>query len=369
MNTTDMVKSHTGDAGNGAMAAALTKAVAVPAKKKVAVPTVATDPNGNLPDLSASPALSEAEIEKAAEAAARKKVWAEQAGGALRGLKDRKEKICAIPGWELEASLAKEVAALTAKIKEIETAGDENLHRHVGFSAFLNDIRAVEAPEQMDAVVGRITDEKVNDNGTTRYQAARKDEVHRLKSAGMLPQGAFCWREQWYLPYEPFDGEVKSSAQKAVEAEVTKAIRRLWDVKKKANRKKSEELRSLPANNDLSGILDNVAGLYRVECAPVRDKKNPKKVIRHGGVAIVRLSDRGKKGNSFFLIEPIDGAGCFDWLVGERGWWLSVPNAIFCKVSEKTPSDVRDKALRLASALNKVLFPLWKARKEAGAGE
>jgi DNA-directed RNA polymerase subunit E'/Rpb7 len=394
MNTkTDTVVSitkHRKDTGNGSLASALVEAVEEPEVESTQ-PTLSSKESisEGLPDLSGGvPSLSEEELEAAAEEARKKKEWVEQAAAMKQAALEERSKICSTEGWELVPFLVKKEAELTAKIRQIDAAGDENIHKHLVFAEFLNTIRAVEFRDQMNEVVKHLVVLEADDNGATRYCVASSGEVQRLKSSGMFPETAFFWDEKWHLPYEPSEGEEKKRGQIAVEKEVRKAIRRLEMRSSKQKKKeivaKMERLRQMDANDDLSGILDGVLGLYRVEVEPVCDTRNKKRIIHHGGIAISRLLNRGRNGADVFVIEPVDGAGCFHWLSGEEGWWISVSSAIFAKApwaprQNDTEEDVqkreerfafiseekKDKALRFARVLNKNgLFQAWKDRKD-----
>jgi hypothetical protein len=335
-------------------------------------PILALTNSGNKDDLpeipEEIPMLSEEDLQKAAEKARKNKKWAEQAGSLLSKLKKEKEKICSIEGWETEPSLVKQEKIISSRIKEIEETGDENLQGHVKFSEFLNFIRKVETPEQMEEMASRLVVDEVNDSGATRYHISNKAEVHRLKSAGKLSDSAFLLNGRWYLPYQPPAGEKKSSGQVAVEREVSKAKRRVSWCKKKKIIKKTDELKLISAENDIELMLDGVEGLYRLFADPIRDRKNDKKIIRYGGIGIVRLTNRGNDKKPFFVVEPVDGAGCFHYLSGARGWFVSLyPQAVFAKGLDKIPPKyAMDKVIELARELNRRLFPLWKDRKEAG---
>ncbi|GMQ95009.1 MAG: hypothetical protein BMS9Abin13_119 [Patescibacteria group bacterium] len=323
-----------------------------------------------LPDLpDEAPSLSSEELEEAAQKAQETKSWAEKAGERLLDLKKEQRRIHAVEGWDLVRKLAERDALLSERIKEIEEAGDENLSRHVEYSEFLNFIREVETPEQIKKVLRRLLDESVNEDGVTRVRDIHKEEAHRLKSAnkGRLPRGYFYVEGQCYAFYSPSEGQEKSSGQKALEAEFTKALRRVSLQKKRKIRKKTEELRALTdVSDDLDGMIDKddpQEGLYRIFKEPVKEGK---RVIRHGGVGIVRLVLKERGDRSFAIIEAVDGTGCFHFLSGQEGkLWASVPNAIFGKVPENLPSDVCENVLRFTRALNKHLFPIWKAQKES----
>lgn len=376
-NDTDVVEfiaNHSNDDHNGTFAGVMAKAVN--AKAESSAKNAHEHVNGSLPDIVEVEPLSEEEIACAAEEAKKKKEWVEQAGAMLLKLKEERDSIQSIDGWDLLPKLVSRVNKLTSMIEELESAGDENIHRHLEFSEFLNFIREVKTEHQMDYVVKRLVSESVNTDGATRYRAVSKDEVHRRRSSGTYPKFAFFWKGSCYFPYEPASDEMKSDGQKAVEYEVMKAILRLSLKKKKGIMKKTEALRSMDASSDLSGMLKGVVGLYLIEAEPIRDNDNKKKIVRHGGVAVVRLCDNKR-------IEPVDGAGCFHWLSGEDGkWWISVGNAILGKVpwdprKDETaedrarrvekwafmPYEHKDKARRLARVLHNILHPIHVKQK------
>jgi len=386
-DTAKMVNIHADNSKNGNVGYALAQAVEMLPKErekgKKMSDKVKSKPIANpttLPILDEEVStLTESEIEEATIEATMKKEWAEKAGERLYKLKRERQRIYSTPGWDIVPGLVKLEANITANITKIEDACDDALRSHVDFSEFLNFIRGVERQEHMAKVVKYLIADVANNFGETRYRIATNSEVKRLKSVGKFPKTAFFWSDKCYLPYGLDDNEKKSSGQIAIEREVMKAIRLL-------SRKKSDELYAMDANDDLSGILDGVPGLYRIQQDSDRDEKGKKKSVRYSGVAIVRLSDRGKGGSSFFVIEPVDGAGSLRWLCTEKGkWWLSVSSAIFAKVPWQSHSDEteeeaiaredkwafisqknKNNALHLARVLNKGLFPIWKEREESG---
>jgi len=366
-----MVEGHSEDKSNGILGLKLVEAVdSTNTKEKVSVnhksSVVSAD---DLPDVSGEVhLLSDEDLAKATEEASKKKKWAETAGASRAIAIKRLADIRSIEAWDTVKELVEEEAALVARVEEIDSIGDENLRHHVEFSEFLNFIRKVDTNEQLCVVAERLLSERAFENGSTRARAVSKGEVRRAKAANgnKLPHGFFYVGDKCIKFKELEEGQEESSGQYAVNREFEKAIKRLSKIKKKEIIKKQENLQKMDEVSDnLEDIFDGKPGLYRFSREAFHDKK--KNVNCHSGVAIVRLVKRGKEGNKSYIIEPVDGAGCFHWLSDKKGWSVTLTQAIFAQVHrDKVPSDVYKNVHSLAIALNKHLFPIYLERKKAG---
>ena len=183
----------------------------------------------------------------------------------------------------------------------------------------------------------------MNESGEPRYRFVKADEVHKMKSAGQLPQGTHFFEGACYLPYEPREGEIKSGGQRRVESLVGAMMYRVKKSKEKTVHAKARALcadasyirvfpiDALSAKELLqegkyllevperrqNGSNTGVRGLVAVQIATVTPKARPsREADSHNKKKSGKPTDE-KPRTPFSSIRFMDGTGSVDGLVGK----------------------------------------------------
>jgi len=312
-----------------------------------------------LPKISDVTELSADELAAAAHAAQKRKEWAEKVGPQLINLDRGVREILATPNWEFSELLVsqknrfeQERGKLLSFLNRPENA---ELRKHVSFSRLVATIRSLTGDQESLELVERSVIPELLATG--RYTALSSADVHRWRSAhaGKLPRGAFRFNGKVYFPYQPQDGQEKSSAQHLLEHELVKARRRLPD-EREAKRRKLKELPGIRLNEG-EAFLQRSVGVYGfdIPARKVRGRKLP------GGFVVVRVAPV-RKGASFYVIRPVDGTGRASYVGKEagKGWYLTSLSPRKVSENEHLPRE----AELLARDLNDALAPVYAERKK-----
>lgn len=303
-------------------------------------------------DLLEIPVMSNEEVERLAKAAAdRREFIIKGSNEALPAIEAEIARLTGIDAWDDSALIVARVNALQDQRKKIlERIGDPG---RVKFAQFIAQIQTVETFAQFKMVLDRLVTESTDEAGNTRYHKAsvEKARVAKVRNADKLPMGWFSVNGVTYAPFEPPEGEPKSSGQKLVESMVVKAIRKCQkEFHKKAKAYTAVLLENPHVKWELSAelkknIAEVTAGLYGHQFAEKgKDGRN--------GVLLVRIA-RGKKE---LVVEPWDGSGDFIRFTDLRVAF-AVPFEMARRgvIPEHFPEEHAGMARRMVSLLNEIV--------------
>lgn len=264
---------------------------------------------------------------------------------ALPAIEAEIDRLTAPDGWE-------DVPAIAEAVKRLRAQQSELLAKigpaRAEFARLVALVQSVQTFAEFTPVIERLTSEKTDENGSTRYHQASFEEVKSARNGGAkLPLGWFQANGKTYAPFVPPAGEPKSSAQKCIEAETVKAATRCRKYHAKIAHERTQVLLAdenikWTLGDELVKEGDHVTGLYGHKFEGSRE-----------GCLVVRFS-RIKGGDA--TVEPWDGSGDFIRFSELRvKFGLPIKLARRGMVPDHFPAEFAGHARLLASLLNEAL--------------
>lgn len=252
--------------------------------------------------------VNEETVDEARERALRAQKRKEEVQALAGKIKTAETKIKAIesvPDWENDSRSVTERNKIVAFLKSAYDYGDNVFKESLFVATLIKDI-VTTVPCESGDVAGRL--KYVAEIGRGKMM---NEETAKKANGGKLPLGAVVFDKValCHVKSDIYPNDVASPADKKLFYELRKLVERYFE---SARKNKIAKIRDNKGITDLSKLLDRYPGVYKIHFPERKDERTGKRWDE--GVGLVEVANIGK-GELFWVIKALDGAGSLHWLV------------------------------------------------------
>lgn len=225
--------------------------------------------------------------------------------GKIKMAETKIKAIESVPDWENDSSSVTERNKIMAFLKNAYDYGDNVFKESLLVATLIKDI-VTTVPCEAGDVAGRL--KYVAEIGRGKLM---NEEATKKANGGKFPLGAVVFDKMalCHVRSEIYPNDVASPADKKLFYELRKLVERYFE---SARKNKIAKLKAdKKGNTDLSRLLDKYPGVYKIHFPERKDERTGKRWDE--GVGLVEVANIGK-GEPFWVIKALDGAGSLHWL-------------------------------------------------------